>query len=243
VSHDPSPSAPSASSASDGAPDPSAAPAPLAGSTSRRHFLRVAGAVAAGAAASATAATVACAPATEGDRPAAAGRGARRAATALDRRTLEALGEVVLPGALGAAGRKAAVDAFVAWVDDYEPVAEEMHGYGYADIRYLPPDPAPNWRAQLEGLDLLARRTRRVAFADCDAAARQALVATALAGVRAPRLPDPLGAPHVAVALLAHWTASPAARDLAFGVQLGAGTCRSLDGVTARPLPLARPTA
>jgi hypothetical protein len=213
---------------------------------SRRRFLKVAGVAAAGAAASAAGVTASCAPGSDGERPAAAARGARgarRGAVELDRGTLDALGDVMLPGAIGAAGRKAAVDAFVQWVDGYDPVAEEMHGYGYADIRYLPSDPAPNWRAQLEGLDLLARKSRRAAFADCDATTRLELVTAALRGVRTPRLPDPLGAPHVAVALLSHWTASPAARDLAFGVQLGAGTCRSLEGVSARPLPLAPTSA
>ena len=102
----------------------------------------------------------------------AAGNTAR--ATGFDRRTLDALGEVLLPASLGAAGQKGAVDAFVAWVDEYAPVAEEMHGYGYADIRYLPSDPAPGWRAQLEGLDLLARRTRQRAFAELDAEGRRA---------------------------------------------------------------------
>ncbi len=211
--------------------------------TSRRGFLKVAGVAAAGAAATAAGATTACTPASQREESSAAARGTRRGATDLDRRTLDALGEVILPGVLGAAGRKAAIDAFVAWVDGYEPVAEEMHGYGYADIRYLPADPAPAWRAQLDALDLLARKTRRTAFADGDAATRLEVVTTALNAVRSPRLPDPLGAPHVAVALLAHWTASSGARDLAFGVQIGAGTCRSLDGVTARPLPLAPTTA
>jgi hypothetical protein len=125
----------------------------------RRAFLRAAGALAAGAAAAGC------------DVPGAAGGGPAPAPGAtpaagrvrevgLDRATLVAVGEVVLPGELGATGRASAVDAFVAWVAGYEPVAERMHGYGYADVRYLPPDPAPGWRAQLEGLELLARRSR-----------------------------------------------------------------------------------
>ncbi len=189
-------------------------------------------------AASAAVATVGCAPGTSNDAPNAAASGASGRQKGFDRRTLDALGEVLLPGALGVAGRKAAVDAFVAWIDAYEPVAEEMHGYGYADVRYLPPDPAPGWRSQLAGLDLLARRTRQQSFADCDAAARLEVVNAALASIDGSRLPDPLGAPHVALALLSHWTNSPSAWNLALGVSVSPNTCRNLDGVEAKPLPI-----
>lgn len=202
--------------------------------SSRRGFLKVAGTLAAGAAAS----TVGCnTPAQDERGDAEHRRDARNAA--FDLLTLAALGDVMLPESLGAAGRAAAVTAFVAWMNGYDPVAEEMHGYGYADIRYLPPDPAPGWRAQLEGLDLLAQKRHRTPFAQLDAVGRREVVTIALTDVPGEHLPNPLGASHVAVALVAHWAASPAAWDLALGVQVGAGTCRKLDGVAARPLPIA----
>lgn len=202
--------------------------------SSRRGFLKVAGALAAGAAAS----TVGCNASAPGERDDAEHRRDARDA-AFDLQMLAALGDVMLPESLGTAGRAAAVTAFVEWVNGYDPVAEEMHGYGYADIRYLPPDPAPGWRAQLEGLDLLAQKRYRTPFAQLDATGRREVVTIALADVPGERLPNPLGASHVAVALLAHWAASPAAWDLALGAQVGAGTCRKLDGVAARPLPIA----
>jgi len=206
---------------------------------SRRAFLKVAGKVAATTVAASTAGVVACTPSDpKGTNEAPAAAGAARA-TGFDRRTLDALGEVLLPAALGAAGRKAAVDAFVAWVDEYVPVAEEMHGYGYADIRYLPPDPAPGWRAQLEGLDLLARRTRQRSFAELDAEGRRAVVTAALAPQGGASIPDALGAPHIALALLAHWTNSPDAWDLALGAKVARDRCRQLQGVERKPLPLA----
>ena len=208
------------------------APTPTTTSASRRGFLKLAGAVAATAAAS----TVGCAPGSETESRTAVASGKR--ATGFDRPLLNALGEVMLPASLGAASRTAAVDAFVAWVDGYDPVAEEQHGYGYAEIRYLPADPAPGWRAQLDGLDALARRMRQRPFVELDAAARQDVVTTALAPVRDVNLPDPLGASHIAVALVAHWAGSPAASDLAMGVSVGTGTCRPLDGATAKPLPI-----
>jgi hypothetical protein len=215
-----------------------AAPAPIV-SASRRGFLKVAGAVAAGAAA----ATVGCAPADSDQRREGGEDGRARRDSGFDRQVLGALGDVMLPESLGAAGRAAAVTAFVAWVDGYDPVAQEMLGYGYSDIRYLPPDPAPAWRAQLEALDLLARKMRQKPFVELDGAARKDVVTAALASVAGERLPDPLGASHVAVALVAHWAGSPAAWDLALGVQVGAGTCRKLEGVISKPLPIVGVTA
>jgi hypothetical protein len=207
----------------------------------RRAFLRTAG-VLAGAAA-----TGCDVSRTEPDAPAAAGGatgadatpGGRPRDVAFDAPTLAALGEVVLPGELGAAGRARAVDDFVAWIAGYDPVAEEMHGYGYAEIRYLPPDPAPGWRAQLEGLDLLARRSRGRSFAELPAGARRAMVEAALARVPNDRLPAPIAASHVALALLAHWASSPAAWDLAYAARIEPRRCRPLSDAPRRPLPLA----
>lgn len=192
---------------------------------SRRSFFKTAGAIASGVAAT----TVACAPdETPTTRP-----------TGFDRELLDPLAEVVLPAELGTGGRKAAVDAFVAWVDGYDPVAEEMHGYGYSDIRYLPPDPAPAWRAQLQGLDTLAQRSRGSRFVALDVAGRSAVLATVLGNERGGRLPAPLDARHVAVALLAHWASTPGAWNLALGADVSPGACRPLDAATRKPLPVA----
>lgn len=199
---------------------------------SRRGFLKAAGALAATTAAT----SVGCAPGEP--RPSANAR-----VLGFERCTLDALAEVVLPSTLGPTGRKDAVDAFVAWVDGYEPVAEEMHGYGYADIRYLPADPAPGWRAQLAALDLIATRRHGKSLAQLEPAPRRDVVAAALAAVPGTGLPNPLGAPHVAVALMAHWADSPGAQDLALGVQVGTNTCRQLADVTRKPLPVAEVTA
>lgn len=213
------------------------APTPVTTNASRRSFLKTATAVAATAAAGTAAiGTVGCAPGADTKARTPSASGSRP--IGFHRPLLGALGEVMLPATLGTAGRTAAVDAFVAWVDGYDPVAEQQHGYGYAEIRYLPADPAPGWRAQLDGLDVLARRMRQRPFVELDAAARQDVVRAALAPVRDVNMPDPLGASHIAVALVAHWAGSPAASDLAMGVSVGTGTCRPLDGVRAKPLPI-----
>lgn len=211
---------------------PPAAPATAATHASRRGFLMVAGA----AAATAAAATIGCAPGAESDSTPSAATGTR--ATGFDRPMLDALADVMLPASIGAAARSAAVRDFVAWVDGYDPVAEQQHGYGYAEIRYLPPDPAPGWRAQLTGLDVLGRKMHRRPFVELDAGQRQEVVAMALAPIRETNMPDPLGAAHVAIALVAHWAGTPAANDLALGVSVGTGTCRPLAAATGKPLPI-----
>lgn len=196
--------------------------------TPRRTFLKTAGAIASGVAAS----TVGCAPATE--------RAAEPAAsTGIDGAVLEPLAEAILPGELGPEGRRKAVDAFTTWVNNYEPVAQEMVGYGYSDIRYLPADPAPAWRAQLAALDLLAQKSRRASFASLDVEGRRAVVEMALSSERGTRLPDPLSARHIALALLAHWASSPGAWNMALGVDVSPGACRPLDAATRKPLPIA----
>lgn len=161
----------------------------------------------------------------------------------LDPTLLGSLGEALLPESLGATGQRQAVEAFVRWVAAYAPVAEEMHGYGSAELTYTPAHPAPGWQAQLTALDALARRTHRRAFVRLDVPARRAVVEAALTRVRGSTLPaTPLAAEHVAVALLAHWAATSDAQDLAYGARIGAGQCRVLAETSRPPLPLAGST-
>jgi len=161
-------------------------------------------------------------------------------ARALDATLAAAVGDAVLPESLGAPARGAAIASFLEWIADYRPVSEEMHGYGDAEITYSPPDPGPGWNAQLAALDLLARAKHRRGFAALSVVRRRELLVTQLARVPGTRLPsNPLSAPHVAVAIMAHWAASSDATDLAYGARIGAGNCRVLAETTRRPLPLA----
>lgn len=202
----------------------------------RRDFLRTAGTLAASTVVLSTGAA-ACAP-SQNDAPSDDVSTAGKRHTNFDRAALDSLAEVLLPASLGAAARGQAVDAFVAWMDGYDPVAEEMHGYGYADVRYLPADPAPAWRAQLEALDLLAQRTRGKRFNQLDITQREAVVTTALRTLRTDRLPSPLSAPHIALALMSHWASSPGGWNLALGAQVSPGTCRPLADAMKAPLPI-----
>jgi hypothetical protein len=196
----------------------------------RRTFLKVAGSMAAGAAVSGCR--------LETRVPDAATNAANDRVTGFERTLLDAVGAVVLPSELGEKGRDVAIGQFVAWVDGYEPVAEEMHGYGYSDIRYLPPDPAPAWRAQLAALDVLARKSKQMPFARLSVDDCRELLGIALKGHGGERLPAPLDATHVAIALLAHWASSPDAWDLALGAKVLPGTCRVLGDAVPKPLPI-----
>ncbi len=205
--------------------------------TTRRSFLKTAGTITAGAAALSTA-TGACAvkdpPANNAAVP---DTGAERV-RGFDRTILDAVATAVLPSALGGPAIRTATDAFVAWADGYEPVAEEMHGYGYAEVRYLPADPSPAWRAQLTALDLLAHKHGTSGFSTLPVAQRQELLRAVLRDQRGDRLPAPLDANHVAIALLAHWSAGPDAWDTALGARVSPGICRTLGEATRKPLPV-----
>jgi hypothetical protein len=203
--------------------------------TARRDFLKTAGVLAVGTAAVGSAA--AC-DVKEPTQTAADDQGLERV-RGFDRTMLDAVAAAVLPESLGAPAIRAATDRFVAWADGYDPVAEEMHGYGYADIRYLPADPAPAWRAQLQALDVLAQKTTRQSFARLPLDAQRAVLSAALRTERGDRLPSPLGARHVALAVLAFWGSSAEAWNLALGAQVSPATCRALGDAVKRPLPLA----
>ncbi|WP_411281331.1 twin-arginine translocation signal domain-containing protein [Gemmatimonas sp.] len=213
--------------------------------TTRRNFLKTASALTAGAA---TVGTVATACAVK-DPTASNSTGQDNSDERLrgfDRVLLDAVATAVLPASLGAPAIRTATDAFVAWADGYEPVAEEMHGYGYADIRYLPADPSPAWRAQLTALDLLAHKHGTAGFSTLPLAKRQELLDAVLRNQRGDRLPTPLSASHIAIALLAHWSSSPDAWDRALGARVAPGVCRTLGDATRKPLPvtsISNPTA
>lgn len=201
-----------------------------AGRTGRRAFLKTAGVLAVGTATTAAA----CDTPASGDTPSPL----PHSSLGLDQPLLGALAATVLPASLGPAAQRSAMMRFVAWAAGYTPVAEEMHGYGYADIRYLPPDPVPAWSAQLSALDMLSKKSQRVGFVQATAPQRTAVLEAALRGIDLTRLPAPLEAPHVAVALLAHWASSPAAWNLALGAEVTPLSCRPLEAALQAPAPL-----
>ena len=155
-------------------------------------------------------------------------------------RSMRALGEVILPQELGAAGITKAVNEFERWIAGYREGAELLHGYGTSTLKWAGPTPATAWAAQLNFLDKKAQRAHGRAFADLSIEARRALVQSDLDAINADGIP-PLGrAPHVALAILAHYYSSSEANDLCYMAHIGRQNCRPLAAQTRKPLPLAQ---
>jgi hypothetical protein len=189
--------------------------------TDRRAFLK------AGAATAAAAAAAGCTP-PQGDSSTPVSR------IQPDAAILAAVAEVVLPAELGGAEQEQVVRDFRAWIGAYEPVPELDHGYGTAEIRYGPPDPAPAWQAQLLGLDVEARKRHGVAFADLDLADREVMIRRHLRGLGA-GMPPPLQASHIAVAILSRWLAGADATDRCYGLRISPRTCRGIESSPREP--------
>jgi hypothetical protein len=158
-----------------------------------------------------------------------------------DPATLDALAEVVLPAAsLGRTGLRRATTAFRAWGTDYREGAELNHGYGTSRLRLTGPTPLTRWTTQLDALDAAARAAHNKAFRALNVAERTALVRAVLQGQRVDRMPSVADAPHVALALVAHFYDSSAANDLCYEAKIGRATCRPLGEAPRKPLPLLR---
>ena len=156
---------------------------------------------------------------------------------ALDATLLRAVGDTVLPEAIGPNGREVAVGAFELWLSDFQPVAELRHPYGGWEISYGPPDPEPGWSAQLEALDILAEARWGALFASLSADRRREILSEQM-GAPTNSFPAPGRAQHVAVALMAHYFTSADAVDRCYGVRITKLECRSIDDVGRRPEPL-----
>lgn len=151
--------------------------------------------------------------------------------------TLRAVADAVLPAELGADGRERAVAAFERWSDGLEPVAELAHPYLVPETRYSGPDPRPGWVAQLQGLEKECHARHGKLLTDLDTAGRRKLLARGV-GQAGPGLGAPASANHIAVALMAHFFASPAATDMCYGRTIAKQQCRGLDGAVAEPAAL-----
>jgi hypothetical protein len=159
---------------------------------------------------------------------------------AADPRTLHALGEAVLPSELGRAGTRAAVADFQRWIVGYREGAELLHGYGTSALGKAGPTPATRWAAQLDALDIAARREGVREFAALPLERRREIVRAELTALKADRIPPVGRAPHVALALLAHWYGTPDATDRCYEARIGRESCRPLAASARKPLPLAR---
>jgi hypothetical protein len=160
-------------------------------------------------------------------------------ASTTEAETLRAVGATVLPSGLGGPGRDRVVAGFQRWIAAYREGAELNHAYGSSRIRYSPPTPATRWAEQLRSLEDAAQGQFGRAFAASSASERRALLATALSPLGLDAMPAVAAAPHVAIALLAHFYESAAAVDMCYAARIGRSTCRPLGEQMRHPLPLA----
>jgi hypothetical protein len=152
--------------------------------------------------------------------------------TERDIATLQAIGEVVLPAAIGAGGRKAAVDKFVRWVRNYREGADRGHGYGASTLSTPSgPSPAARYPAQFAALAQAAATRGAASFAALPLNARRAVVEDAL------NLPSPVArfpARPTGLNLVADFMGfyfnSPEAYDHCYQRDIGKDACRSLAG-------------
>jgi hypothetical protein len=151
---------------------------------------------------------------------------------AVDRRTLHALAQAVLPSELPSAQLAATVAGFQSWIAGYRENVEMLHGYGTSALERSRATPATRWAAQL---DALGR-----SFADAPLVERQRIVQRELDALKADRIPSLARAPHVALAVLAHFYGSAQATDLCYEAAIGKQNCRPLAASSRKPLPLAR---
>ena len=156
-----------------------------------------------------------------------------------DASVLQALGEAVLPSELDEARIASTVRGFQRWIAGYREGTELLHGYGTSKLEQSGPTPATRWATQLDALDATARRTHGHAFAALTVTQRRALIQSDLNPLKADRIPAIGRAPHVALALLAHFYGSVEATDLCYDASISRQSCRPLASSTRKPLPLA----
>lgn len=152
-----------------------------------------------------------------------------QAAPGLTVSALLPLAYAVLPAELGGARIERAATAFARWIGSYKAGEETLHPYGSDRLGATGASPAAKWAGQLRALDIAARNAHGGPFSEQTLVDRTALVQAALAKEQlGARLPSPISSPHVAVALLAHFTESAEGVNLAYARTIDPKQCRPL---------------
>lgn len=161
----------------------------------------------------------------------------------LDVQSLLPIAYVMLPAELGAPRIERATVEFAKWIANYRENEELLHPYGSERISKTGPSPAVKWAEQVRALNEAAAANDPHAhgFTFQSVADRTALLGAALAEVQfSARVPSPAAAPHVALALLAHFLDSPDATNLAYSKVINAKQCRPLADSPKEPVALQR---
>lgn len=151
------------------------------------------------------------------------------------RELLAAIGEVVLPSTLGAAGRAKAVDAFSQWLDGYKAGVPMSYGYG-SQLRFavVPPNPALRYPVQFARLQELSR-SKGSSFTALSLTDGKAVVEAALHEARVTELPDRPDGRHIASDLMSHFYGSSDGNDFLYKASIRVSDCRGLATSADRP--------
>lgn len=168
-----------------------------------------------------------------------AARNAGAQTSSLDPAVVAGLAAAILPTELGESNFSRVGREFSQWIDGYRAGVELVHPYGSADLRNTGESPLNRWRDQLSALDQQSRQQHQRAFTALTVAQRRDLVTAAVASDRTNRWPEPLGANHVALALLSWYFASPDAVNRCYSARIDRNQCRPLVNAPRQPLPLA----
>jgi hypothetical protein len=161
----------------------------------------------------------------------------------LEVKRLLPVASLVLPAELGAARLERATAQFSRWIAGFKAGEEIVHPYGSERLGVTGTSPAATWAAQLDALDTAARALDPAnhPFALTTPAIRKRVLDDALAAAQLPsRVPSAISAPHIAIAMLAHFLDSPDARNLAYGRVIDPQSCRPLSGAPKEPVVLQR---
>jgi hypothetical protein len=157
--------------------------------------------------------------------------------------TLKAIAEVVLPGAIGSAGRDKAVRDFVVWVRNYREGADRGHSYGASTLSAPSgPSPAARYPPQFAALEKAATDLGVVSLAALPIDRRRTVIESALNTPQpVTRLPPrPTGANLVADFMGLYFNSADG-YDLAYNAAIARDSCRGLDGSDKAPDRLAGP--
>lgn len=150
---------------------------------------------------------------------------------------------LVLPQELGNVRLERATVAFSRWIAGYKAGEETLHPYGSDRLGSTGASPAQSWVMQLDALDKAAGALdpHSHPFALTTLDIKRKVLTEALTAAQLPsRVPPPLAAPHVAIAILSHFLDSADGKNLAYGRVLNEKTCRPLSASPIAPVALQR---
>jgi hypothetical protein len=154
--------------------------------------------------------------------------------------TLGAIAEVVLPSGLGVAGRRRAVDRFIAWFAKYRAGADMGHGYGAATLRAASgPSPITRYPPQFAAIDAAAVARGATTLAALPIAARLEVIEAFLNQPQpVNRLPTQPSGTNLVADFMGSYFSSQDAWDLCYQAEIRRDSCRTLDDSTKAPAPI-----